>query len=92
MNKVERDKITSIITNFKFIHQELNSYEKILENMSCNIVHNSEYEITSIGNKIKSCIQKLEEERIKEKEFYKFLEKKYGPGELNINTLEYKIG
>jgi hypothetical protein len=90
MNKQETEKIKSIINNYKSIHQELNSYEKRLENMSLGIEEKLEDEIFLVGSKIKKCIKKLEDERILERKFYSSLEKKYGPGELDINTLEYK--
>jgi len=90
MNKQETEKIRSIINNYNSIHLELNSYEKKLEDMSLGIEEKLEDEIFSVGTKIKKCIKKLEDERILERKFYTELEKKYGPGELDINTLKYK--
>ena len=90
MNKHETEKIKSRINNYRSIHQELNFYEKRLENMSSGIEEKLEDESLLVGGKIKRCIKKLEDERILERKFYASLEKKYGPGELDIATLEYK--
>ncbi len=90
MNKKEKENIVLIVNNYRAIHDELNSYEKTLNGMSSNLEEKTEESIFYIRNKIKKCIDKLEFQRAEEKKFYQKLEKKYGPGELDINTLEYK--
>ena len=91
MNKQETEKIKSIIDNYRSIHQELNSYEKNLENMTQGFEEKTEEKISSIGSKIKECISKLEQERKTEKEFFFIIQEKYGPGEFDIETFQYKI-
>lgn len=91
MNIQETEEIRSIINNYKSIHRELNSYEKNLENMTQGFEEKTEERISLIGNKIKECISKLEQERKTEKEFFLVIEEKYGPGEFDIETFQYKI-
>ena len=90
MNIQETEKIKSIIDNYRSIHQELNSYEKNLEKMTQGFEEKTEEKISSIGSKIKECILKLEQERKTEKEFFLVIQEKYGPGEFDIETFEYK--
>jgi|694.fasta_scaffold07185_11 GTPase involved in cell partitioning and DNA repair len=91
MNIQETQKIRSIVDNYKSIHQELNSYEKSLENMTKGVEEKTEDKISYMGVKIKECISKLEQERKTEKEFFLLIQEKYGPGEFDIETFEYKI-
>jgi len=91
MNTLETQKIRSIIDNYRLIHSDLNSYEKNLENMVIGIEEKTEEKIFSVGNKIKECISKLEKERKTEKEFFLHIQEKYGPGEFDIETFQYKI-
>jgi hypothetical protein len=91
MNIQETQKIRSIVDNYKSIHQELNSYEKSLENMTKGVEEKTENKISSMRIKIKECISKLEQERKTEKEFFLLIQEKYGPGEFDIETFEYKI-
>jgi GTPase involved in cell partitioning and DNA repair len=91
MNTLETQKIRSIIDNYKSIHQELNSYEKSLENMTKGVEEKTENKISSMSIKIKECISKLEQERKTEKEFFLLIQEKYGPGEFDIETFQYKI-
>jgi hypothetical protein len=91
MNLRETEKIRSIIENYRSIHKDLNSYEKNLENMVSGIEEKTEEKISSVGSKIKECISKLEQERKTEKEFFLFIQEKYGPGEFDIETFQYKI-
>ena len=91
MNIQETEKIRSIIDNYRSIHQELNSYEKNLENMTWGFEEKTKEKISSIGNKIKECISKLEQERKTEKEFFLVIQEKYGPGEFDVETFQYKI-
>jgi hypothetical protein len=79
------------VDNYKSIHQELNSYEKSLENMTKGVEEKTEDKISYMGVKIKECISKLEQERKTEKEFFLLIQEKYGPGEFDIETFEYKI-
>jgi hypothetical protein len=51
----------------------------------------TESKISSMGIKIKECISKLEQERKTEKEFFLLIQEKYGPGEFDIETFQYKI-
>ncbi len=91
MNIEEKEKIRSVINNYRSIHQELNSYEKALENMTSGKEEKTEEKISSVGSKIKECISRLEQERKMEKEFFLIIQEKYGPGEFDIETFEYKI-
>ena len=50
----------------------------------------SKEEISSLSVKIKESISKLQQERAKEKDFFGFLEQKYGPGQFDVETFEYK--
>jgi hypothetical protein len=91
MNIQEEKKIRSIIDNYRSIHQELSFYEKNLENMASGIEEKTEERISLIGSKIKEGILKLEQERKKEKELFLLIQEKYGPGEFDIETFQYKI-
>ena len=76
--------------SYKDLHDSLNLYEKKLEGFSSSEDKNPEY-VLELGSKIRNCISKLTEERERETNLSKKLESKYGPGELDIHTLEYKI-
>jgi len=91
LTNVEINEIGLIIENYRSIHQELNSYEKDLENMTSGKEEKTEEKISSVGSKIKECISRLEQERKMEKEFFLIIQEKYGPGEFDIETFEYKI-
>lgn len=91
MNIQETQKIKSIVDNYRSIHQELSFYEKNLENMTSGKEEKTESKISSMGIKIKECISKLEQERKTEKEFFLIIQEKYGPGEFDIETFQYKI-
>lgn len=91
MNTTERAEIKSIIEKYREIHIELNRYEKDLDDMSSGISEKEEFSILLIGKRIKECISKLESEREREKKLFSVLESKYGPGEFDINSFEYKL-
>lgn len=90
LSKTEISQIGSIMDNYRSIHENLNFYEKNLGLMENGTIKKSKEEISSLGTKIKESISKLQQERIKEKDFFKFLEQKYGPGQFDIETFEYK--
>jgi hypothetical protein len=90
MNKSEKEKIVLMVNNYRSIHDELNSYEKTLDRMTTNLEEKNEESIFSIRNGIKKCLDNLEFQRFEEKKFYDYLADKYGQGELDIATLEYK--
>jgi hypothetical protein len=90
MSFKEIEKIKSIMTNYREIHDELSSYEKELDRMSENESEKNENRIIHLGNKIKSCIKSLNIQRTDEKSMYVELEKKYGPGQIDVKTFEYK--
>lgn len=58
--------------------------------MENGTIKKSNEEISLIGLKIKENISKLQQERAKEKDFFGFLEEKYGPGQFDVETFEYK--
>jgi len=91
MNTLETQKIRSIIDNYRLIYNDLNYYEKNLENMVIGKEEKTESKISFMGIKIKECILKLEQERKTEKEFFLLIQEKYGPGEFDIETFQYKI-
>lgn len=76
--------------NFKKIHSELNHFEKVLESMEKKEIAKTPSLIAETRKKIEDCISRLYVEREKEKKLFSELEAKYGPGELDLNTLEYK--
>ncbi|MGI9143706.1 MAG: hypothetical protein ACR2IJ_11010 [Fluviibacter sp.] len=78
------------MNNYGSIHESLNFYEKNLGLMENGTIEKSKDEISSIGLKIKESISKLQQERAKEKDFFGFLEQKYGPGQFDVETFEYK--
>ena len=59
--------------------------------MTKGVEEKTEDKISYMGVKIKECISKLEQERKTEKEFFLLIQEKYGPGEFDIETFEYKI-
>ena len=76
--------------NFKIIHAELNSYESTLNAMERGTIEKTPELVKKTGDKIRRCIERLKDEREKEKTLFKIMESKYGPGELDMNTFEYK--
>jgi hypothetical protein len=87
MNNIEKIELVGIIENYRIMHVELDSYEQHLHNIQSG---KSDQEISSIGEMIKNCINRLNSERRKEKDLLSDLEKKYGKGEIDLATLEYK--
>ena len=87
MNNIEKIELVGIIENYRIMHVELDSYEQHLHNIQSG---KSDQEISSIGEMIKNCINRLNSERDKEKNLLSDLEKKYGKGEIDLATLEYK--
>jgi len=83
--------LKKIMENYRYIHEELNSYEKELDKISTESIDKDPQEILKIGNEIRKCVEKLNGQRESEKIFLMSLENKYGPGELNPVTLEYKL-
>jgi hypothetical protein len=81
--------IKEIMKSYKDLHDSLNLYEKNLEEFS-NSEGKDPNRVLEIGSKIRSCINKLTEEREREFKFSQALKEKYGQGELDITTLEYK--
>jgi len=90
LTKTEISQIGSIMNSYRSIHESLNFYEKNLVLMEKGNIEKSRDEITSLGIKIKDSISKLQQERAKEKDFFCFLEQKYGPGQFDTETFEYK--
>jgi DNA polymerase/3'-5' exonuclease PolX len=87
MNNIEKIELVGIIENYRIMHVELDTYEQDLHNIQSG---KSDQEISSIGEMIKNCINRLNSERRKEKDLLSDLEKKYGKGEIDLATLEYK--
>lgn len=90
LSEIEIKEIGSIMDNYRSIHEALNFYEKNLGLMENGTIKKSREEISSLGLKIKENISKLQQERAKEKDFFGFLEQKYGPGQFDVETFEYK--
>ena len=90
LSEIEIKEIGSIMSNYRSIHESLNFYEKNLALMENGTMKKSKEEISSLGLKIKESISKLQQERAKEKDFFGFLEQKYGPGQFDVETFEYK--
>lgn len=82
--------IKNLMESYKKIHRDLSAYEGVLDSMQKELIPKNESQISLIGNRIKESVNFLESERIREKKFYQKLEKKYGPGELDVMTFEYK--
>lgn len=80
--------IKEIMGSYKNLHDSLDLYEKNLESISTS--ETDPGYILELGSKIRSCVDKLAKEREKESLLYRKLEEKYGPGELDVMTLEYK--
>lgn len=81
--------IKKIMRSYKDLHNSLNLYEKKLEEF-LNSEKKDPNEVTDLGLKIRICINNLTMERARELKFSQLLENKYGQGELDIATLEYK--
>ena len=88
MNNIEKIELVDIIENYRILHKELESYEQDLHNIQSG---KSQKELSLVGEKIKDCINRLNSERDKEKNLLSNLENKYGKGEIDLATLEYKI-
>ena len=91
LTKTEISQIGSIMGNYRSIHESLNFYEKNLGLMENGTISKNMNEISSLSIKIKESISKLQKERAKEKDFFSSLEEKYGPGQFDVETFEYKI-
>jgi hypothetical protein len=87
---IEKNKIMEIMNNFRIIHAELNSYESTLSSMEKGTIEKTPELVKETGDKVRRCIERLQEEREREKDLFKKMESKYGPGELDTNTFEYK--
>lgn len=90
ISSTELFEVKSLVENYKKIHHDLSAYENMLDSMEKGLIQKDAYQISLIGNRIKESVNFLESERNREKRFYQNLEKKYGPGEFNIQTFEYK--
>ena len=90
LTKTEIAQIGSIMNNYRSVHESLNFYEKNLGLMEKGIIEKNRDEISSLSIKIKETISKLQQERAKEKDFFGLLEQKYGPGQFDVETFEYK--
>lgn len=86
----ERNELKSMMINYRNIHEELSFYEGELNKMSEGVTEKSEERIMNLSSKIKSCVNSLQFQRTEEKKMYARLEKKYGPGKLDVLTFEYK--
>jgi flagellar biosynthesis chaperone FliJ len=71
----EITKVTEIVTKYGKIHKEFDEVQSIIENMS---------------KKKDELLQRLENTHDEEQTFFNMLSKKYGPGKLNFETLEYE--
>ena len=89
LSNLEIIEIKEIMRSYKDLHDSLNLYEKKLE-FFLNSERKDPNGVLELGSKIRSCINKLTEERERELRFSQSLEEKYGQGELDIATLEYK--
>lgn len=89
LSNLEIIEIKEIMKSYKDLHDSLNLYEKKLD-FFLNSERKDPNGVLELGSKIRSCINKLTEERERELKFSQSLEEKYGQGELDIATLEYK--
>ena len=89
LSNLEIIEIKEIMRSYKDLHDSLNLYEKKLD-FFLNSERKDPNGVLELGSKIRSCINKLTEERERELRFSQSLEEKYGQGELDIATLEYK--
>ena len=89
LSNLEIIEIKEIMRSYKDLHDSLNLYEKKME-FFLNSERKDPNGVLELGSKIRSCINKLTEERERESRFSQSLEEKYGQGELDIATLEYK--
>ena len=89
LSNLEIIQIKEIMRSYKDLHDSLNLYEKKLD-FFLNSERKDPNGVLELGSKIRSCINKLTEERERELRFSQSLEEKYGQGELDIATLVYK--
>lgn len=86
----EKIAIQSIMNIYRKIHDSLNFYEKRLDELS-NSNQKDAKEISYLGSKIRSCIDRLKKEREREHLLFKKMERKYGPGSFDPMNFEYKL-
>lgn len=79
------------MNNYRSMHKELESYEKVLNEMESGSLEKDSNMISDTGNKIKECVQRLKSQREDEVNFFNEIGKKYGPGEFNPITFEYNL-
>ena len=86
MTEMESNTLVDIIKKYQDIHLELNGYE-----IRLNGNNNDPDVVSELGIKIRECIKSLDLNRDLEKIFIESLGKKYGPGEIDVKTLKYKL-
>lgn len=90
MDNKEKKIIKSIIKNYRSMRSELESYENILTEIENGNLKKEFNLIKETGDKIKSCIERLNKQREDERNFFYGIAEKYGPGDFNPVTFEYK--
>ena len=90
LSQHEKIAIQTIMNTYRSIHDLLNYYENRLDEIS-NSEDRNPHEILEIGGKIRSCINRLKKERERESLLFKKMERKYGAGDLDPVTLEYRL-
>lgn len=85
----EKAFIISLIQEYTRIHKNIDTYESQLDKMERGLSIRDKSELDELNLKIQTEVERLGVFRNVEMEFWDEIEKKYGPGEFNPESLEY---
>jgi hypothetical protein len=91
MTNNEKIFIVSIIGEYRKIHESIDKMEYQLNRMEKNLVSTDRTKLSRLEFGIKAEVEKLSVYREVELQFWKEIEKKYGPGKFDHHTLEYNV-
>ena len=87
----EKAFIVALIQEYTKIHANIEKYEDQLDRLESKLRVKDSEKLYELEYSIKLEVEKLATFRNVELEFWDAIEKKYGPGEFDPATLEYKV-
>jgi len=91
MTTNEKAFVIALIQEYTKIHSNIDYYEDQLDKLQSKLKTSDSEKIYEMEYDIKVEVERLATFRNVELEFWDEIEKKYGPGEFDSNTLEYKV-
>ena len=86
----EKAFIISLIQEYSKIHRNIDNYEDQLDRIESGLNVRDRGKLEELNLEIKTEVEKLATFRNVELEFWDKIEEKYGPGEFDPTTFEYK--